>query len=217
MARILIVDDDLVVRRAVELVLGRDDLHDVKQRAESPSEASRILAEWNPDLILIDLGFPGESGETWLADQRTQGRELRVVVLSSYDDAATVVRLLRLGAADYLVKPVPTHHLRSVVERLLRQPLIAGTANATTLVWPIALPTLADCTQSLISESLHRCDGSVAEAAGILGITRQALSKRLSCRRSRDPDAGGPALLQPSPRSPAQIPTRISSPPGVLP
>jgi DNA-binding NtrC family response regulator len=217
MARILIIDDDVVVRRAVELVLGREGRHAVRS-AESPSEANRLQADWSPDLVILDLGFPGESGETWLADQRSRDRDFRVVVLSGYDDAATAVRLLRLGAADYLVKPVPTHHLRSVVERILGQPLLAatGTPHATALVWPIALPTLADCTQGLIGEALRRCDGSVAEAARILGITRQALSKRLARRRARAPDALDPAYPQPSPRSPAQIPARITNPPGTL-
>jgi len=65
MARILIIDDDVIVRRAVELVLGRDGLHTVRS-VESPSAATRLQADWSPDLIILDLGFPGESGETWL-------------------------------------------------------------------------------------------------------------------------------------------------------
>jgi DNA-binding NtrC family response regulator len=177
-----------------------------------PSQAGRLLEEWTPDLILLDLGFPGESGESWLADLRQSRTIDHIVVLSAFDDASTAVRLLKLGAQDYLVKPVQGHHLRHVLERTLgpqiaadrRRSVING-GDPQELVWPSTLPTMVDFTNALIDEAIRRCEGNIAAAARVLGVSRQALSKRLKNLRTGCSPVTRP---KPSPRTPGVIPAR---------
>jgi two-component system response regulator RegA len=210
MARILVVDDDDLVCRAIELVLASEGRHEVRAAAR-PSQAGRLLEEWKPDLLLLDLGFPGESGESWLADLRQGSAVVRVVVLSTFDDAPTAVRLFKLGVQDYLVKPVQGHHLRHVLERALGIQTSTGYRGRSSvddqqeLVWPSTLPTMADFTTALIDEAIRRCNGNISAAARILGISRQALSKRLKHLRTNSRPTLAPQL---SPRTPGVIPAR---------
>ena len=67
-------------------------------------------------------------------------------------------------------------------------PRIAAPTGREPLVFPQRLPTIREATEMLIAEALDRAQGNQAIAAGLLGITPQALSKRLSKRRKADAD-----------------------------
>lgn len=181
--RILVIDDEPTARRAVEAALGRQGDWGIRSVA-TLAEADEVAAAWRPHLVILDLELPGSSGELWLAHQGPH-RTMDVIVVTGHDDAETALRLLRLGIRDFLVKPVSPQRLRLAAERVFGQP--AGDRHPATvtasgdgaLAWPATLPTIAACTASLISEALRRCDGNAAAAARLLGISRQAMSKRL--------------------------------------
>jgi len=117
MKTILIVDDEPAARYGLRRAL------EAKYRiAEADSaEAARLaLNTERPDLLLLDVVLPGQSGLEFLRWMREQGNELPVLMVSALDTAKTAVEALQLGAADYLVKGFELEELRQRVANLLK-------------------------------------------------------------------------------------------------
>lgn len=120
-ARILVVDDELIMRRAYEHLL-RAEGHDV-QVAEDGSAGLAILQREQFDLVLLDMMMPKLNGLEVLGQLRADARtaELPVLMCSGSDDLDDIVRCIELGADDYLLKPPRAELLharvRAAIER----------------------------------------------------------------------------------------------------
>jgi len=117
MKTILIVDDEPAARYGLRRAL------EAKYRiaeAESAEAARLALNTEQPDLVLLDVVLPGQSGLEFLRWMREQGSELPVLMVSALDTAKTAVEALQLGAADYLVKGFELEELRQRVANLLK-------------------------------------------------------------------------------------------------
>jgi two-component system nitrogen regulation response regulator NtrX len=117
MKTILIVDDEPAARYGLRRAL------EAKYRiaeADSAEAAREGLNTERPDLILLDVVLPGQSGLDFLRWMREQGSELPVLMVSALDTAKTAVEALQLGAADYLVKGFELEELRQRVANLLK-------------------------------------------------------------------------------------------------
>src|ERR1700722_20994088 len=109
MKTILIVDDEPAARYGLRRAL------EAKYRIAEADSAEAALTALNteqPDLILLDVVLPGQSGLDFLRWMREQGSELPVLMVSALDTAKTAVEALHLGAADYLVKGFELEELR---------------------------------------------------------------------------------------------------------
>jgi putative two-component system response regulator len=100
---ILVVDDEPSIRKIVALLLRGEDCEILQ--ASNVKEAEAILKERAPDLMVLDIGLPGESGLDFLARIHSELGETLVVMSTGVDDAMIAVRAMRLGAKDYIVKP----------------------------------------------------------------------------------------------------------------
>ncbi|WP_406289435.1 response regulator transcription factor [Streptomyces sp. NBC_00209] len=118
MPRLLIVEDDPASALALRELLAGDG-YEVLHAADG-RDALRLLFEERPALMLLDLGVPGLDGWRVLARTRDMS-DLPVIVLSARDDLADLVRGLRGGADDYVVKPFRNEELLARVEALLRR------------------------------------------------------------------------------------------------
>jgi len=117
MKTILIVDDEPAARYGLRRAL------EAKYRvaeAGSAEAAREALNTELPELILLDVVLPGQSGLDFLRWMREQGSELPVLMVSALDTAKTAVEALQLGAADYLVKGFELEELRQRVANLLK-------------------------------------------------------------------------------------------------
>jgi two-component system nitrogen regulation response regulator NtrX len=117
MKTILIVDDEPAARYGLRRAL------EAKYRiaeADSAEAAREALNTEQPDLILLDVVLPGQSGLDFLRWMREQGSELPVLMVSALDTAKTAVEALQVGAADYLVKGFELEELRQRVANLLK-------------------------------------------------------------------------------------------------
>ena len=125
MARILVTDDEEGIRSFVAEALAADG-HAVAQAADG-NEALRKLAERGFDLLLTDLKMPGLDGMSLLRKVRAEQPELEVIVLTAHGTVDTAVEAMKLGALDYLQKPVGCPaELRLLVSRALeRRSLLA--------------------------------------------------------------------------------------------
>jgi len=117
MNEILVVDDELQIRRLLRLCLERAG-YSVSE-AGSASEGLYRFTGSKPDLVLLDLGLPDRDGRELLREIRARG-ETPVIILSVRDAEAEVMDLLDSGADDYLTKPFGTGELLARVRVALR-------------------------------------------------------------------------------------------------
>ncbi|NOT08317.1 MAG: response regulator transcription factor [Gemmatimonadales bacterium] len=119
MRRVLLVEDNLDLafglRTSLE-VEGYEVLH-----AESGTEGLALAREQAPDLLVLDLRLPGRSGYEVLRDLRRGGSDVPVLILTAKGEEADKVQGFRLGADDYVVKPVGVLEFLARVEALLRR------------------------------------------------------------------------------------------------
>jgi len=120
--RILIVDDDPAFRRLSGLALERAGM--AHEAVATASEALKLLQAAPPgrfDLLLLDMELPGMKGAELLEVLRARGRDIPVILVTVLEDVDTKVRVLDLGADDYVVKPCSFEELFSRLEAVLRR------------------------------------------------------------------------------------------------
>ena len=117
-ARILVVDDEPQIRRALNTAL-RGHGFDVEQ-AESAEDGLALLAAHPHDLVVLDLMLPGMDGIGFIQEARLW-TEVPIIVLSARGEEALKVQALDLGADDYLTKPFGLSELSARVRALLRR------------------------------------------------------------------------------------------------
>src|SRR6202171_733720 len=117
MKTILIVDDEPAARYGLRRAL--ESKYRVAE-ADSAEAAREALTREQPDLVLLDVVLPGQSGIEFLRWMRGQGSKTPVLIVSALDTAKTAVEALQLGAADYLVKGFELEELRQRVATLLK-------------------------------------------------------------------------------------------------
>jgi DNA-binding response OmpR family regulator len=118
MATVLLVEDDHVVRTA--LVRSLSDLGHTVQASATALEALRRVVAEPPDLIVLDLGLPDLDGGDALRMLRGI-TDTPIIIATARDDEAEVVRLLRAGADDYMIKPFSSAHLDARMASVLRR------------------------------------------------------------------------------------------------
>ncbi|MFI6656032.1 response regulator [Streptomyces sp. NPDC050523] len=102
--RVLLVDDQELIRTALSMVMADIEDVDVAGEAGTGEEAVRLAAELSPDVVVMDIRMPGMDGIEATRRITEAEPEARVVVLTTFDDDAYVYGALRAGASGFLVK-----------------------------------------------------------------------------------------------------------------
>jgi DNA-binding NarL/FixJ family response regulator len=130
--KILLADDHPVVREGLRGMLSAESDIEVVGEAASGAEAVALFAALRPDVILMDLRMPGGDGVDAIAKIRA-GHENRVkiIVLTTYDADADILRAVEAGAAGYLLKDAPRADLVRAIRAAARgetvlAPVVAG-------------------------------------------------------------------------------------------
>ncbi|HEX7127011.1 MAG TPA: sigma-54 dependent transcriptional regulator [Thermodesulfobacteriota bacterium] len=116
--RLLIVDDEAIVRSAFERYLSASDY--VTASVESAESALARIADFRPDVVLTDIRMAGMDGLELTEILRERDPDIDVIVVTGAEDMQLAIRAIRAGAYDYLVKPVDFDHLGTVVARCVR-------------------------------------------------------------------------------------------------
>jgi two-component system, NtrC family, response regulator AtoC len=116
-ARVLVVDDEKLIRWSVSERLQRDG-YDVVS-AESGEQALDMVAASPPDLMLLDVRLPGIDGVQTLQRALSLHPELAVLMMSAHSTVDIAVDAMKHGALDFLVKPFPFHALDAAVARAI--------------------------------------------------------------------------------------------------
>jgi DNA-binding response OmpR family regulator len=125
--KILIVEDDIHINEMLGELLSRNGYTPVS--AYSGTEALLILPKGGFSLVLLDLMLPGKSGEQVLTEMR-ETSSIPVIVLTARTDKETTVKLLRLGADDYIAKPFDNNELLARISVQLRHAIPQNSGGA---------------------------------------------------------------------------------------
>jgi DNA-binding NarL/FixJ family response regulator len=132
--RILLADDHAVIRDGIAAMLEpHDDLHVVGE-APDGATAVRLAAELRPDVVLMDLRMPGTDGVGATARITALSPAPRVLVLTTYDSDADIIRAMAAGAIGYLLKDTPRRELLDAIRAAARGDATLTPSVATKLV-----------------------------------------------------------------------------------
>ncbi|CAM3254040.1 response regulator transcription factor [Mycobacterium frederiksbergense] len=151
--RILIADDQRLVRAGLRMLCESTDGVQVVGEAADGAQAVRLAAEVAPDVILMDLRMPGVDGVTAIGQVLSVRPEAKILVLTTFDDDDHVYPALAAGAAGFLVKDTEPTELIAAVHRVaagdfvlsphLLQRLVSRAVDARVPDGPTAAPLTA--------------------------------------------------------------------------
>ncbi len=145
--RILVVDDHALVREGITAILKLQDDMEVLAEASDGKEAIQKAAKLRPDLILMDIAMPGLGGLEATVEIKKSHPEIKVLVLSQYDDKEYVNRLLKAGVSGYILKHAVGTDLITAIRAV---------ARGESYLYPAI-------TSSLIDDYLSRRDSAAPE------------------------------------------------------
>jgi DNA-binding NarL/FixJ family response regulator len=114
--RVLVADDQRVVREGLATIVGSLPGVEVVALAANGAEATALAAEYEPDVVLMDLRMPGVDGIHATAAIRSQLPATQVVILTTYADDTSIVEALSAGATGYLTKDATRDDIRRALE-----------------------------------------------------------------------------------------------------
>ena len=175
---LLLVDDDAPLRERLGRALTARGLQ--VRTAGSAEEALAQALEDAPELAVVDLRLPGQTGLELLRDLKSLHPATRVWVLTGYGSIATAVSATRMGAEGYLAKPIDADELLAALFARSTAGPSASEAGIAIEPTDFETPSLARVEWEYIQRVLSDCDGNVSEAARRLGVHRRSLQRKLS-------------------------------------
>jgi len=193
--RVAIVDDHTIVRAGLRMVLESDPGLEVVGEADTAAGAIRLLCDIVPDVALIDINLPDESGLRVVEEIRKNQPGVRLIVLSVHEDREIVRESVRIGAHGYVRKDTTPADLRAAIRAVhageaFFSPSVARTLAEALREQPVA-PTPIDALTARERDVLSRIARGSAnkEIAADLGISvrtveshRDSLMKKTGLR-----------------------------------
>lgn len=178
---VLLIEDDATFSAALARALKRRG-HDVLAAA-TPEAALATAATQAPDWIVLDLNLAGASGLGLIPRLRELRPESRIVVLTGYASISTAVDAIKLGAVQYLAKPVDVDTLLRAFNHGLEPVPAAGTASPSP---PPAVPMSVDRMEwEHIQRVLREHHGNISATARALNMHRRTLQRKLLKRPAK--------------------------------
>jgi DNA-binding NtrC family response regulator len=180
MATILVVDDEMGIRELLSEILS-DEGH-VVEAAENAQEAREFRLRQAPDLVLLDIWMPDTDGVTLLKEWAAQGQlTMPVIMMSGHATIDTAVEATKIGALNFLEKPIALQKLLKAVEQGLARgnaAAVPGSAAAKP-----ALPVSASSVASAAALPMLSADGV---SGGTLAAQTASISFDIPLRDARD-------------------------------
>ncbi|MFF5300893.1 response regulator [Streptomyces sp. NPDC013161] len=178
-ARVVVADDQTVVREGIVMLLGLLPGIEVVGAAADGDEAVRLVAELAPDVVLMDLRMPRCDGVEATRRIRAEHPGTQVVVLTTFADDASLFPALRAGARGYLTKDAGGDEIVRAVESVL-----SGDAGLSPSIQRRLLERLSESEPQPASESADPPDGLTARETEVLlliaeGLTNQEIARTL--------------------------------------
>lgn len=145
--KVIICDDQAIVRDGLEMLLKLEPDIDVVGTAEDGAEAVELTAKKSPDLVLMDLKMPVMNGVEATRQIRARYPDVKVLVLTTYDDDEWVFDAINAGASGYLLKDTPRDEVVKVIRgtvsgKVYIDPSVAGKVIEHVSNQSVASPTM---------------------------------------------------------------------------
>lgn len=167
--RILIVDDQEILRRGLRMLLELEPGLEVVGEAENGRHALAVLPDAAPDVALVDARMPVLDGAGFTARCRRDHPGVRVLILTTFDDADLIRSHFEAGASGFLLKDVSTAELREAIRQVMRGGTVIDPRVAGALIAPPrsdGAPVLTG-TEAAVSELLAQ------------GLSNRSIAERL--------------------------------------
>jgi two-component system nitrogen regulation response regulator GlnG len=116
-ALLLVVDDDRAVRHSLRRIFEETSIEVVT--ASSAEEGLQMAGERHPDVILLDISLPDRSGLDIFTELHQRDAQVPVIFITAGEKSETVIKAMKLGAYDYLSKPLDSRQVRALVHRAI--------------------------------------------------------------------------------------------------
>ena len=118
MIKILIADDQELIRQSLQIVLGMEPDFNVLESVENGLEVIRAVRREKPDVILMDIRMPEMDGVVCTQIIKENYPEIKIIILSTFDDDEYVFNALKYGASGYLLKGASTKELSEAIRKV---------------------------------------------------------------------------------------------------
>jgi len=115
--RVLISDDDPMIREALREVLEAEPDIEVVGAAEDADEAIALAGQYAPAVVVLDVRMPGGGGPRAAREILRHRPDTRILAFSAYDDSGTVAEMMRAGSVEYLLKGASNIEIVAAVRR----------------------------------------------------------------------------------------------------
>jgi DNA-binding NtrC family response regulator len=175
--KILIIDDEKDNTEIIKDIL--EDVSYTTMLARSAGEAKAILAANDFDLILMDVWMPGQDGISLLSEWHSDGFNTPVVMMSGHAEPSDIVRAMKLGAVDFLKKPL--HDFLPILRNIMtREDPEEGAQHVSGIDFSLKLKEARNIFESqYLLHHLSSNDNNIAVVAEIAGLERTTLYRKL--------------------------------------
>jgi DNA-binding NarL/FixJ family response regulator len=169
--RVVLVDDDPLVRAGLRMILGGSSTLSVVGEAADGVEAVEVVGRLRPDVVLMDIRMPRRDGleatRRLLAARPHEEANPRVIVLTTFDTDDMVLEALRIGASGFLLKDTPPEQLVAAVHAVAAgQPILSPSVTAQLIA---TITQVDDSRVSAAKERLGRLTEREHEVAVAIG------------------------------------------------
>jgi DNA-binding NarL/FixJ family response regulator len=138
--RLIIADDHPVVRAGLQGMLAGQPAFDVVGEATTGAEAVALAVRLRPVVVLMDLRMPEMDGVTAIIEIKAQQPEIQILVLTTYDTDADILRAIEAGATGYLLKDSPREELFRAIRAAARGESVLAPVVAARLMEQVRVP-----------------------------------------------------------------------------
>ena len=175
--KILIIDDEKDNNEIIKDIL--EDVNYTTVLARSAIEAKAIIAVNSFDLILMDVWMPGQDGISLLSEWYSEGFSTPIVMMSGHAEPSDIVKAMKLGATDFLKKPL--HDFLPILRNIMTRSLPEkSTQQVSGIDYSLKLKEARNIFESqYLLHHLEVNDNNIAIVAEIAGLERTTLYRKL--------------------------------------
>lgn len=172
---ILIIDDEESIRLSIGLMLKTAGFD--SEGVSNETDALQFLRTREPELVILDMNLSmsnstGVEGIELLQKIKILAPDIPVILITAWGTIALAVDGMHHGAADFVTKPWHNRDFMAKIRKAINDSEKRRNDK-------MEVPTLEDAERSAIIMAVDRCDGNLSKTAELLGISRQALYRRI--------------------------------------